>query len=243
MAITREYIKLHDVNSDVNRLEMSGYCPISVKEEMNKPALNYLDEMNNTDIFLCPKNVHYMTYYLVALNERNKTGVDKLELAVQVPGMMLNWAKRENLNDFEYAYGDILLILEFLNEKFLVNHAHIYDKANIHSRNVFHVKDTITEKCDRRVKKRYDEMTADDYKSIDVWQDDQTYTYDKLNRYGNAVPMWQKSMNIRHYDRDNDGLHTSNPERASLDNQVHGYNMNYQIKGSEFYQNYYYENI
>ena len=57
------------------------------------------------------------------------------------------------------------------------------------------------------------------------------------------IPMWQKSMNIRQYDKGNDGLHASNPYRASLDMQVRGYNMSNIIKGSEFYENYHYEHI
>ena len=50
-------------------------------------------------------------------------------------------------------------------------------------------------------------------------------------------------MNIRQYDVANDGLHTATPERASLDTQIHGYDMSNIVKGSTNYENYYFEHI
>ena len=50
-------------------------------------------------------------------------------------------------------------------------------------------------------------------------------------------------MNIRQYDKSNDGLSTANPDRASLDVFQRGYDMSNQIKESTSYENYFYENI
>ena len=50
-------------------------------------------------------------------------------------------------------------------------------------------------------------------------------------------------MNTRQLDRSNDGLHSAYSDRASLNNQTHGYNMDNIIKGSTSYENYYYENM
>ena len=50
-------------------------------------------------------------------------------------------------------------------------------------------------------------------------------------------------MNTRHYDRCNDGLHTAYSSRASLNNQIRGYDMKEIYKGCENYENYYYENL
>ena len=240
--ITEDDIKLHRLKSNVGSTYQSGYCPISNKEKINPPDDNYLDELSNTDIFLSKKNVHYMTYFLIAMNKRNMTGTKPAELAPLIPSMMIQWANTQNLNDFEYVYNDILLRLSFLNKKFITNHACVYDKSNKASMNVFRVMDTVTvDACGNEETKKYSEMTADDYRNMDVWQSNQEYTYNKRNRYNNAIPMWQKSMNIRHYEMESDGLHTSNPDRSSLDSQLRGYNMNNQIKGSEFYKNYYYD--
>lgn len=244
MAITRKEIQLHDVDSHIGTPSVSGYCPISVKNEINPPDVNYLDNMSNADIFLSKKNMMYMIYYLIAMNNKNMTGNNTSNFHTLVPQMMKDWAEHQRLNDFEYVYDNIILRLKFLNEKFLVNHANVYDKANLSSLNVFRVKDKVTvDACGNQALKKYNEMSADDYKNIDVWQSEQLYTYDKRNRYGNKFPVWQYSMNTRHYDLSNDGLHTSNPDRASLNNISRGYNMENIIKGSDFYNYPSYENL
>ena len=238
-------IKLHEFNLNSNFNISRGrrdYCPISKKDAMNPPVLNYLDTLSNNDIFLSPKNVHYMTYFLISLNVKNKTGAPLFDLAKQVPQMMKEWAEKENLNDFEYIYDDILLVLAFLNEKFLVNNACIYDRANLLTRNVFRINDRVTDRCGNQSLKPYDQMLASDYHTLDLWETQHEYTYDKRNRYGNKIPVWQSSMNIRQYDKSNDGLSTANPDRASLDVFQRGYDMSNQIKGSTSYENYFYEN-
>ena len=50
-------------------------------------------------------------------------------------------------------------------------------------------------------------------------------------------------MNTRHHDRCNDGLRDAIPERASLNNKIHGYDMSNIIKGSTYYENPSYENV
>jgi hypothetical protein len=235
MTQSREYIQLHDVNSTVQPVFMSEYCPISIKEEKNQPADNYLDNITNTGIFLSVKNIHYMTYYIVSLN-KTATGQQLINLAKRISGLMVQWAKKEYLNDFEYVHDNVLLTLSFLNKKFLVNHAYLYKRTENANFNVFRNKDIVTDKCGNEELKKYDEMTADEYRTLDVWREEQVFTYDKLNRYQNKIPTWQKSMNTRQYDRSNDGLHSAFSDRASLDSQVRGYNMDNIHKGLEFYQ-------
>jgi hypothetical protein len=235
MTQSREYIQLHDVNSTVQPVFTSGYCPISVKEEKNPPTDNYLDNITNTGIFLSEKNIHYMTYYIVSLN-KTTTGQQLINLAKRIPGLMVQWSKKEDLNDFEYAHDNVLLTLSFLNKKFLVNNAYLYKGTENSNFNVFRTKDIVTDKCGNAESKKYDEMTADEYRTLDVWREEQVFTYDKLNRYQNKIPTWQKSMNIRQYDRSNDGLHSAFSDRASLNSQVRGYNMDNIHKGLEFYQ-------
>ncbi len=60
---------------------------------------------------------------------------------------------------------------------------------------------------------------------IDVWSDQDTVRWNKNFRYNNEIPCWQSPGAKRWYDRSNDGLRDGNPDRASLDNQIHGYNM------------------
>lgn len=64
------------------------------------------------------------------------------------------------------------------------------------------------------------------WNQIDVWRDQDVIRANSNFRYNNEIPTWQ-NLNRVHvgYDRDNEGLHDGNPDRASLDNQIHGYLM------------------
>lgn len=76
-------------------------------------------------------------------------------------------------------------------------------------------------------------LLSEDVKEINVWR---KYDINKKNshfRYENNIPFWQRSMNIRHADRSNEGLREGNDSfRSSLDNPIYGYDMKeiYKIK-------------
>jgi hypothetical protein len=249
---SREHIAIHDVNSRVQRTRASGFCPISVKSMKNKPQGTVFPRTNR-QIFLSKKNVYSMIYYIVSLNLKNRTnplwkpniGLKKQLDAMQkeIPIMMVDWADQQGIDDFEDLNDNILVTLEFLNKKFIINHSRMYDRAGRSDLNVFHTLGRVTDSGNKEYMKHYDEMLATDYHTLDLWQPLKIDTYDKANRYCNKFPVWQTSMNIRELDRSNDGLHAAESKRASLNNQVHGYDMSNIVKGSTFYDNYYYENI
>lgn len=240
--LSAEYIQLNDLNSDVKPLHMPGYCPISVKELKNKPEPNDYP-VTNREMFLSPKNIYNMIYYIMSLNVKHRTKTNLPELQQKIPSYMVKWANEQDIDDFECLHDNILLTLDFLNKKFLINYSCLYDRADSNSLNVFQITGKVTDKCNRQSNKKYDEMLASDYHTLDLWQPFEEFTYDKRNRYCNKIPVWQKSMQIREYDRSNDGLHAAIPERASLDNQIHGYDMDNIIRGSLYYENYYYEHV
>ena len=243
--MSREFIQLEDVNSQIDALHMPEYCPISVKDEMNKPAYNDFDDMTNTQLFLSNKNIYYMLYAMVSLNRVNKTNIDTNKLQTRIPKLMAEWAIKHKIDNATYVTGDIMQNLGFLNKKFLINYGSLYDRAGYHALNVFQLEDTVTDRCGRTSIKKYDEMLVADYHTLNLWDDDSNhiYAYNQASRYCNKIPVWQKSMNTRHYDLSNDGLRAAVPERASLDNQTRGYDMSNIIKGSTSYENYYYENL
>lgn len=64
------------------------------------------------------------------------------------------------------------------------------------------------------------------WNQIDVWQDQDIIRANSNFRYNNEIPIWQDLNRARvGLDRDNEGLHDGNPDRASLNNQIHGYLM------------------
>jgi hypothetical protein len=246
------YIKIHDLNSVYEPLNTHDYCPISVKEEVNKPQSNTYPQTNK-QIFLSKKNVFSMVYYITSLALKNKTNplddsnkqIDKYlnKLQYKIPEMMIKWSNEQTINEFADLNNNIIITVQFLNKKFIINHSHLYDRPNKSDLNVFHTVGRVTDECNNQYKKKYDEMLAPDYSTIDTWQPLNIYTYDKAHRYGNKIPIWQKSMNTRHFDKENDGLQAAYSDRASLNNQIRGYDMSNIKKGSTYYENYYYENM
>jgi hypothetical protein len=247
-----KYIKIHDLNSLYEPINNREYCSISVKEEKNKPKGNTFPR-TNSQIFLSKKNIYGMMYYITALNLKNRTNTNipknsnlnkfNKQLQKKIPNIMINWTNKYNINEFEYISDDIIMTLKFLNKKFISDYYNLINKSTKSDLNVFHTTGLITDECNNQYMKQYDNMFAEDHHTVDTWQPLDIFTYNKKNRYSNKIPIWQKSMNTRHLDKSNDGLHTADSDRASINTQTRGYNMDNIIKGSTSYENYYYENM
>ena len=255
---TNDIIQLYDVDSYDSKKQTTNkdYCPISVKDEINKPGYNDFDNMSNTQLFLSKKNIYYMTHAFVTLNKANKANNEPLnnankannetnKLQRMIPNLMNEWAAKNKINNADGATGDIIENLEFLNNRFLKEYGYLYNISGTNTLNVFRIKDVVTDVCGRQYTKKYDEMLATDYHTLNLWRDNNKDTYANNAKFRdcNRIPVWQKSMNVRHYDLDNDGLHAAEFERASLDTQTRGYDMSNIVKGSTNYENYYYDNI
>lgn len=69
-------------------------------------------------------------------------------------------------------------------------------------------------------------LLHEDKQQINVWKQYDINTDRSKYRYNNTIPFWQYTMNIRHYDRSNEGLREGNdPWRSSLENPVYAYDM------------------
>lgn len=219
------------------------YCPKSVKEDMNPPLHNIFEDLTNIDLFLSTKNVHHLTDYIISLNIKQQTNHNLIQLRKQIPQLMRSWSVGKNLNDFEYLYNNPLQILAFLNKSFLENNGYLFQDNKIN--NIFKVNGATSQASksgSEMLNKRYATMTADEYKNINVWDNQQIFVDNNIKKYKNAIKPWEISLYKRHYDRDNDGLHSS-ADQSSLDNQVRGYDMSNIIKGSSFYENSDYDDI
>lgn len=256
-VIDSEFINIHNYNSVSMAYKMPWYCPISVKDIKNKPQSSNFPS-DNKSIFLSKKNIYNMIYYIVALNNSNKTDLlrtqngelekqrkEKINLMQeQIPVKMYDWAEKKSINDYEDLYDNIFMRLNYLNKQFLLDNGDLFDLLGDESINVFQIKnDKVTDRCGNIFEKKYDEMLAADYHTLDLHKPLDIFRTNGNFRYANIIPIWQKSMNTRHYDRCNDGLHTAYSSRASLNNQLRGYNMNEIYKGCDYYDNYYYENL
>ena len=215
------------------------YYPYSNKNIINLPRNIPADYLSNSQIFLHKKNVYGMTSFITGLSKQNTEKFNP-NLNTLIPKLMLQWSKIKNIDDFEYVYTDQTQILDFINKDFLKDPMviNVYtDKLTKSDRlNVFRSTE-FADNAGHFKKKSYDKMTADEYKNIDVWHETELFSTKNKFRYANQIPNWQKSMNVRHYDKSNSGLHEADPDRASLDVFQRGYDMSNIHKGSEFYNN------
>lgn len=234
-----EHITLLGLNSGV--VSMPEYCPISVKAEKNRPIYNNYP-VTNEQMFLSSRNVYLLVHHIISLNVKNNTKTTSVVLKKKVPMYMAQWADKQKINDYE-GIDSILVTMIFLNKSFLKDHPELYNRADCSGVNVFRTTSRVTDRCNRQSNKTSDDIMAHEYHTLDLSAPRETFVTNKNSRYCNAVPIWQKSMNTRHLDRSNDGLHDAESERASLSNQLHGYDMSNIIKGSTYYENYYYENL
>jgi hypothetical protein len=244
-SMGQEKIYKHDISNNKlgNAINYSNltYCPMSNKQEMNPPSINFIDIVNNTAIFLSRKNIIHLTKYIISLNVDQDTNYNLELLKNDLPSIMKKWTISENLDDYEYLYDNPLTVLSYINKHFLNTHGYLYQKNVV--KNVYRMDGATTDKEGNKLFKKYSEMTADEYKNINVWKPTDLFTDNSKKRYNNKVTPWEVGLYTRHYDRDNDGLQQSSYERASLDNQIHGYDMSNIIKGSTFYENHYFDNI
>jgi hypothetical protein len=226
-----------------NEIRNSDRPIMSVKDEKNQTRSDHFAQMNKSELFLRPDNISHMIQYIIALNTQHKTNNSPGDIRRDTPVYMERWARTRNLDDYENMQDNWLTTLDFINKKFVKEHGFMYDRGNVNTFNVFRIKDRVSDECGNTSLKRYDEMTATDYQTLDVWRHQETKVWDNLFRYGNRVPQWQKSMQKRSYDRANEGYHDADPDRSSLETQIHGYDMSNILLGNENYRNAHFDNI
>ncbi len=124
--------------------------------------------------------------------------------------------------------------VDHLNDAFIQQNPDLYS-IELHESNVYHNTVTIAQTDENLdvdgngqiathiVKKRPQDMLADDIRNMDVWAP-QTITINPVRsmRDQSRIPVWQRAMNTRHVDRDPDGLRRSK-KNSSWEAPVMGY--------------------
>ena len=180
---------------------------MSVKAEKNVTIPNNFDSMTNKQLFMSPYNIKYITDF---------TAKNNFKPLIPIQKIMDKWADDNNINDYEYV-TDVLQTLGFINKSFV---------SAFIPEDTFKTEAVVTDEFGNNVIKKYKDMMAADFHTLNLWEKNEIYRHNGNFRNNNKIPIWQKSMQTRHYDRDNGGLACADPDRASLDNQIHGYLLN-----------------
>jgi hypothetical protein len=183
-------------------------------------------------VFLSPNNVDLVIKSLYAIHKKFNGQMHYECFKKKFLKKMREWVISHDPDDYELAgnpYPNYVELLNFINRDFISEHYDLaagtaYTDQQIPDINVYRRKDYVGPTHNRELK-AYDEMLTDEYPDIDVWQHYEVNRSNRNYRYNNRIPYWQTIAQKRKYDRSNDGLHDGNPDRASLDNQVRGYDM------------------
>ena len=201
----------------------------SVKDKKNR-ALQGIDytAISNEIVFNSRSNVAYITKHMYLKHRNNGGNIPKDLFSQAMPSIMKTWSVEQNLDSYEgWNNYNYILTLDYINDKFVNDHKDYYSVQGSDT-NVFKAVVPVgyMNEFDGKVyeSKKYDEMTAEDYQNLDVYGPMQAFTQNsEKNRYKNKIPTWQRSMNIRQYSTENEGLSSNTWERASLEVPIRGY--------------------
>jgi hypothetical protein len=154
-----------------------------------------------------------------------------------VPERMSAWISRMYVTHPRQtrAIDDTGDSLYSLNKKFINDNYELYEVRSIHTNNLGAMPGLNVYRNDAIIgysmnddgsintaKKNLNNMRVEDIQSMDVWAKQTVEIDSSVQRYGNVIPPWQRTMHARHVDRGNEGFRTTQ-ERASLISPVYGY--------------------
>ena len=199
----------------------------SIKAEKNKPYKNDFVNIDINATFLSSSNINALSNRLYTDHKTYGGKTNKSEFHNLIVKMANHFAKTTNFKEYHtvdnqsIGYDNWTEILNTINTQFKNKVYNAFKwNAFVPSRSVITVGS-----YNNRKDVSYDRLTADDAKIIDFWQKDEIQVINNYSRYCNKIPIWRQSMVVRNYDKNEKGLRNRDPDRASLDNHIHGYNM------------------
>ncbi len=205
------------------------YTPLSSYKSVNNvPNEDQYLSIDLQKVFTSNNNIQLLANNLnnIDIHQGNDSTVKKyLSL---IPNAQKEFMKFTNINSYEVvgtesrAFNDWVLSLRALNTDF-TKYCYKFISWNsfIPSRAM-----TFVGPSDMRVSKKMTELLAEDIPTIDIHGDYDININNSNYRENNRIPIYRESIHRRNYDRSNDGLMHNNPDEASLETPVRGYNMN-----------------
>ncbi len=207
-------------------LDPQNFQPLSSVRAVKNEALGLSVDMYK--LFLSESNIRQIAQSLYRISQNNSDG-RPIEFFYRITPKMMNlFSKQKNLYDYQMAEASEGGNINWVETVKAINYDFMKECLNtFHWNNYNPFRDTYLTvgDSDNRKKKRACDLMADDYGTIDVYGVTDINRENKHFRYNNTIPFWQRTMNIRHYDRGNEGLRYNDPDEASRDSHIRGYDM------------------
>jgi len=200
------------------------YKPLgSVKSAFNKEHNNTFTNVDIKSLFLSEPNIKMISCKIYKKNRHDGGRSDYYKILELTRYLLPSFLNKYNIYEFESVedvstgninWAGILRVINNLFTKYVM----LYFKGNnfVPTREWAEVG-----AYGERKQKKFNELTAEDMNTIDLWQEQEVQVFNGSYRNNNEIPFWQKTMHNRHYDRSNDGLTHINSDRSSLDNFIH----------------------
>lgn len=204
------------------------YQPLgSVKSMRNIATTPDFGNVNLNALFLSDSNLTNLVHSLYKIARQNGSRSSIQEFKQLVALLAKQFVRANNLSEYETVEQGSTGIVNWVEILKAINNNFMKQCYRRLKWNQFVPTREWVEVGPRenRVQKRFQEMTAADVATLDVWRVQETQRMNSHFRYGNAIPFWQTSMHTRHFERGNEGLAYDDPNRASLDTPVRGYDM------------------
>lgn len=202
----------------------------SRKGVLNKPTPLHID-LN--DLFVSSSNTAMLQHGLYNVYTQNGGKAPRAKLFHLITLLQRKFMKDNILADYQTAeagatgFNNYVEALRAINNDF-TKMVYGYFRWNVYNP----YKDDIeVGPSDHREVKKSAEIMPEDFGTLDLWREQFTQVLNRQFRDGNRIPVYRSSIHTRHFDRGNEGLAQNDPDRASLENPIYGYDMK-RIAGS-----------
>lgn len=188
----------------------------AIKNLANRPDFVHIDI---EDVFKSKPNQLMLARNLYNISKHNG-GRSNLQTFINlIPRVQKEFCRTRDLSQYDMAESsatgqkDWVLILKAINNAFIKQCYNLLKWNHfVPSRESAMVGPT-----DDRKMKKFTDLLAHDYGTIDVWEDVDQNRDNSRYWLDNKIPIWRASIHSRPYDRHNEGLRDNNPDRASLE--------------------------
>jgi hypothetical protein len=196
----------------------------SRKGVLNKPTNLRIDL---PDLFLSNSNFNNLHTALYTIYQQNggKSPYGKFGELTKL--LQKKFVKENNLNAYCTAEWQATGTNNYVDALKMINsdfHKMVYKYFAWNIYNPFHDSIEVGPNDDRVLKKSA-EIRPEDFGTLDLWREQFTTVLNRQFRDNNRIPAYRTGIQKRHYDRGNEGLRSNNPDRASLETPIYGYDM------------------
>ncbi len=202
----------------------------SRKGVLNKPT-NI--QIKLPDLFLSKSNSNNLHSALYNIYQQNGGKSTFSRFGDLITLLQRKFVKENDLNGYKMAEeqatgtNNYVDALKAINQNF---HKTVYKYFRWNIYNPFH-DDIEVGPNEARVFKKSADIMPEDFGTLDLWREQFTNVLSGQFRDNNRIPAYRTGIQTRHYDRSNEGLRCNDPDRASLETPIYGYDMSRIKKG------------